>query len=58
MFCPRWLALTSEFVCVLPLLDGDARRTHMIYPSLGKEGPTSNGVGEIVLSCTEALVQW
>jgi hypothetical protein len=48
----------SEFVCVLPLLDGDVRRTQAIYPSSGKEGPTSSGrEGEIVLSCTEALVQ-
>jgi len=42
---PRWLAPTSEFVCVLPLPDGDARRTQVIYPSLGKEGPTSSGGG-------------
>jgi len=43
-------------MCVFPLLDGDARRTQMIYLGLGKEGPMSNGVGEIV-SCIEALVQ-
>jgi hypothetical protein len=44
-------------MCVLPLLDGDARRTQTIYPSSSQEGPTSSGVGEIVLSCTEAFVQ-
>jgi len=30
-------------MCVLPLMDGDARRTTAVYPGLGKEGPTSNG---------------
>jgi hypothetical protein len=33
----------SEFICVLPLSDGDARRTTLVYPGLGKEGPTSSG---------------
>ena len=56
---PRGLAPTSEFMCVLPLPDGDTRRTTRIYPGSGKEGPTSSGRGrgEFVLSCTEALVQ-
>jgi hypothetical protein len=44
-------------VCVLPLLDGNARRTQTIYPDSGKVGPTSSGVGEIVLSCIGVLVQ-
>jgi len=54
VFQPRGPTPTSEFVCVLPLPDGDATRTQTIYLGSGKEGPTSSGVGEIVLSCTEA----
>jgi len=33
----------SEFMCMLPLLDGDARRTIAVYLGSGKEGPTSSG---------------
>jgi len=33
----------SEFVCVLLLPDGDARRTHQYILVQAKEGPTSNG---------------
>jgi len=45
-------------MCVLPLLDGDARRTTTVYLGSGKEGPTSSGGGggEFVLYCTKSLV--
>ena len=34
---------TSEFVCVLPFLDGDARMTQRFILVWAREGPTSSG---------------
>jgi hypothetical protein len=41
---------TSEFVYVFPFLDGDARMTQRFI--LVREGPTSSGGGDLLLSCT------
>ena len=39
---------TSEFVCVLPFLDGDVSVTQRVILVRAKEGPMSSGVGEIL----------
>ena len=39
MFSPRGVTPKSEFVCVLPFPDGDAKRHTKIYPGSGKRRP-------------------
>jgi len=36
VFSPRGVTPTSEFVCILPFPDGDAKRHTKIYPGSGK----------------------
>ena len=42
VFGPRGVTPTSEFICVLPFLDGDARMTQRFILVRAREGPTSN----------------
>ena len=46
------VAPTSEFVCMLPFQDGDTRMTQRFILVRAREGPTSSGGGDFVLSCT------
>ena len=39
VFSPRGVTPTSEFVCVLPFPDGEARKDTKIYPGSGKRRP-------------------
>jgi soluble cytochrome b562 len=52
VFSPPGVTPTSEFVCVLPFPDGDARRHKDFILVRAREGPTSSGGGMFVLSCT------
>jgi len=52
VFSPRGVTPTSEFVCVLPFLDGDAKR-HKDLSWFGQEKALRPaGEGEFVLFCT------
>jgi len=47
VFSPQGVTPTSEFVCVLPFQDGDAKRHTKIYPGSGKRRPyVQRGGGE------------
>jgi len=52
VFSPRGVTPTSEFVCVLPFPDGDAKRQTKIYLGSGKRRPYVHWGGELVLFCT------
>jgi len=41
-----------KLVCVLPFLDGDARKDTEIYPGSGKRRPYVQRGGKFLLSCT------
>ena len=46
VFSPRGVTPMSEFVCVLPFPDGDAKRHINIYPGSGKRRPYVQQGGE------------
>ena len=46
VFSPRGVTPTSEFVCVLPFPDGDAKRHTKIYPGSSKRRPYVQRGGE------------
>jgi hypothetical protein len=48
----RGVTPMSEFVCVFPLPNGDARMTQRFILVRAREGPTSSGGGDLLLSCT------
>jgi len=51
VFSPPEVTPTSEFVCVLPFPDGDARR-HKDLSWFGQEKALRPAGGKFVLSCT------
>jgi hypothetical protein len=49
VFSPRGVTPTSEFVCVLPFPDGDAKRHTKIYPGSGKRRPYVQWGGRVCI---------
>jgi len=50
VFFPREVTPTSEFVCMLPFPDGDAKRHTKIYPGSGKRRPyVQRGGGRVCI---------